>query len=137
MDNLEIVYVNVNELNPAPYNPRKWSDKAIKNLTKSIKEHGFCDPLIANCAPNRKNVLIGGHFRLKIAKNLIYKTVPVVYLNIPDLEEEKALNLRLNKSNGDWNFELLKNFDLTLLKDVGFDSKELSSAWDGLLEVKT
>lgn len=128
--NLNIVYVLAEELNPALYNPRKWNDNSINQLTESIKAFGLVDPIIVNCAPDRKNVVIGGHFRLKIAKDLGIKEVPVVYLNIPDLEKEKELNLRLNKNLGEWDWKLLENFDEDILSDIGFSSEELDNIFD-------
>src|SRR6266404_4705243 len=95
---LKIDYVSIEELHPAEYNPRKWSKEAIKDLKESIKRYGVVDPLLANSAPHRKNILIGGHFRLSVLKELGYTEVPVVYINIPDLEKEKELNIRLNKN---------------------------------------
>lgn len=56
--------------------------------------------------------------------------MPVVYVNIPEVEREKELNLRLNRNSGEWDFDLLKDFDLDLLLDVGFEELELSNAWD-------
>ena len=123
--NLKIHTVGLGGLNPAPYNPRKWSEEAVKQLTESIRKFGFVDPIIVNGAPNRKNIVIGGHFRLKIAKDLGYKEVPVVYVNIPDVEKEKELNIRLNKNTGDWDWNLLTDFDETFLSNVGFSSEEL------------
>ena len=64
------------------------------------------------------------------------KDVPVVYLNIPDIEKEKELNLRLNRNVGEWDYELLKEFDLNLLLEVGFDDQDLSSIWDNSLEAE-
>ncbi|QQS44712.1 ParB N-terminal domain-containing protein [Candidatus Roizmanbacteria bacterium] len=55
---------------------------------------------MVNSSPNRKDIVIGGHFRLEIAKQLRYTEVPVVYVNIPDEDKEKELNLRLNKNTG-------------------------------------
>ncbi len=129
-DKLNIQHVNIKELNPAPYNPRKWSDDAIKRLTESIQQFGLVDPIIINGAPERKNIVIGGHFRLKVAKDLGFKEVPVVYVNIPDEAREKELNLRLNKAVGDWDWDLLAEFDETLLADVGFSSEELDIIFD-------
>jgi ParB-like chromosome segregation protein Spo0J len=97
---LEIVMVKADLLKPSDYNPRKWSEEAISQLTESIKRFGLVDPVICNIAPGRENVVIGGYFRLKIAKDLGYTEMPVVYVNIPDLEREKELNLRLNKKQG-------------------------------------
>ena len=129
-DQIKIHQINIKELNPAPYNPRKWSEDAIKRLTDSVKQFGLVDPIIANGAPERKNIVIGGHFRLKIAKDLGYKEVPVVYVNIPDEIRERELNLRLNKAVGDWDWELLAEFDEALLADVGFTSEELDTIFD-------
>lgn len=129
-NNLEVTYQNVKELNPAPYNPRKWSDDAIVQLTDSIKSFGLVDPILVNGSPDRKNVVIGGHFRLKVAKDLGIKEVPVVYVDIPDIEREKELNVRLNKNLGDWDYELLAEFDETLLSTIGFDSEEIDAIFD-------
>jgi len=130
---LTIVEVPIDQLNPAPYNPRKWSDKQRRDLKQSIKRFGLVDPIIVNKAPKRNNVVIGGHFRLSIAQELGYTTVPVVYLHIPDLKKEKELNLRMNKNQGEWDMELLKSFDITDLLDVGFDYSDLSHIWDDAL----
>lgn len=129
-NNLAVTYQNVKELNPAPYNPRKWSNDAIAQLTDSIKSFGLVDPILVNGSPDRKNVVIGGHFRLKVAKDLGIKEVPVVYVDIPDIEREKELNVRLNKNLGDWDYELLAEFDETLLSTIGFDSEEIDAIFD-------
>lgn len=131
---LAIQRIKVKELNPAPYNPRKWSDASTAQLTESIKRFGLVDPIIANGADKRKNIVIGGHFRLKIAKDLGMKEVPVVYVDIPDEAKEKELNLRLNRNTGEWDMELLKQFDIDLLLDVGFDDNDLGDIWNDALE---
>jgi len=128
--NLKVEYVPTELLNPAPYNPRKWSDEKTKQLKESIKKYGLVDPCVVNQATGRENIVIGGHFRLKVAKELGYKTVPVVYLNIPDIETEKELNIRLNKNLGDWDWELLANFSEKLLDSIGFTSQELDTIFD-------
>jgi DNA modification methylase len=124
-DQLVIHQVEIRALKPATYNPRKWDVMAIKGLTDSIKVFGLVDPIIANNAPGRENIVIGGHFRLKVAKDLGYTEIPVVYLNIPDENRERKLNLHLNRSTGSWDYELLAEFDQSLLEDVGFTSEEM------------
>ncbi len=133
-NNLAVTYQNVKELNPAPYNPRKWSEDAIAQLTESIKSFGLVDPILVNGSPDRKNVVIGGHFRLKVAKDLGIKEVPVVYVDIPDIGREKELNIRLNKNLGDWDYELLAEFDETLLSTIGFDSEEIDAIFDLVID---
>lgn len=127
---LKVEYVDINILKPSEYNPRRWDKSAVKNLTESIKRYGLVDPVIVNCALGRENVVIGGHFRLKIAKDLGITNIPIVYLNIPDINKEKELNLRLNKNLGDWDFELLKAFDENFLADIGFSSDDLDQVFE-------
>ena len=132
---MKIEQVKINEIKPAVYNPRKWDDKIISDMTESIKRFGLCDPLLVNGAPERKNILIGGHLRLKVATTLGFTEVPVVYLNIPEIEREQELNLRLNKNLGNWDEELLKAFDMNLLLDVGFTPDDLDQLFDDVLTI--
>jgi len=127
---LQITNIKISELKPALYNPRKWSESAIEQLTESIKRYGLVDPILVNGAKTRKNIVIGGHFRLKIAKDLKLESVPVVYIDITDEAKEKELNIRLNKNLGEWDYDLLKDFDESLLKDIGFDSQELDEIYN-------
>ncbi len=124
-EKLHVQYVPTADLKTADYNPRKWSKEAEAQLQESIISYGLVDPFIVNAAPQRKNVLIGGHFRLSIAKKLGIKEVPIVYINIPDLEKEKELNIRLNKNTGEFDWEMLATFDEQFLSKVGFSSEEL------------
>ncbi len=122
---LQVTYVPITSLKLAEYNPRKHSQEQADQLKESLKRFGFVDPVIANSFPERMNVCIGGHFRLLMAKELGYETVPVVYVNIQDIEKEKELNVRLNKNTGEFDLELLAEFDEAFLKDVGFTSEEM------------
>jgi ParB-like chromosome segregation protein Spo0J len=133
---LRIIWVDIDALRPAVYNPRTHNEAQEVRLTESINDFGAVEPLVVNGAKSRFNIVIGGHFRLKIFRKLGYKTVPVVYVNIPSVEREKELNLRLNKNTGDWDWEALKQFDTDFLKDVGFDAGELAQFWDGALETE-
>jgi len=131
MDNqIQTVYVPIDKLIKADYNPRKWDEKALNDLKQSIKRFGIVDPAIVNIAPKRKNIVIGGHMRIEAAKALGIKEMPVVYVNLPDLEKEKELNLRLNKNQGEFDFSLLANFAEDFLADVGFDSEDLDEIFD-------
>ncbi len=127
--NIKIDYVDINLIKPSDYNPRTWSEDQKKQLKESIFRFGIVDPLLVNSAEGRENILIGGHFRLEILKELFYPEVPVVYLNIPDLEREKELNIRLNKNQGEFDLDLLAEFDEAFLKDVGFSSEEIDDVF--------
>lgn len=121
----KIEKVSVNDLISPDYNPRHWSKEQTDNLKESIKRFGLVDPIIVNSSPERKNIIIGGNFRLHVAKQLGLTEVPVIYINIPDIEREKELNLRLNKNTGEFDFKLLAEFDEKILKGIGFSSEEL------------
>ena len=122
---MEIVKVKISELKPSEYNPRTFSEQALLDLKESITRFGFVDPIIVNSAENRKNIVIGGHFRLKAAEALGIDEVPVFYINIADLQKEQELNLRLNKNLGEWDWSLLANIDENILLDSGFQKVEL------------
>ncbi len=131
-DNLQlhIKYVPVTGLKPAEYNPRKHDKTAEEQLKESLKRFGVVDPLVVNNAPGRENVVIGGHFRLEVMKQLGYDQVPVVFISIPDLDKEKELNLRLNKNQGEFDFDLLAAYDESFLADVGFGSEDLDKIFE-------
>lgn len=124
-EQIQIVEVPTNELRASEYNPRTHSKEQADQLKESIRRFGLVDPIIANSAAERKNIVIGGHFRLEISKELGFESVPVVYVNIPDLNREKELNVRLNKNTGEFDLKLLAEFDEEFLKDIGFSSEEM------------
>lgn len=132
---IKIEQVSTSLLKEAEYNPRKLTLKQEEDLTESIKKFGLADPLIVNGYKTRKNIIIGGHQRFKIAKKLGYKEVPVVYVSLTPAQE-KEFNLRLNKNTGEWDWEMLKEFDTDLLLDIGFNDEDLSSIWDESLETE-
>ncbi|MDD2646863.1 MAG: DNA methyltransferase [Patescibacteria group bacterium] len=124
---LKVEYVSIDQLKPCEYNPRVWSDETSKNLKESIAKFGLIDPLIVNSALNRKGVVLGGNFRLKIVKELGFTTVPIVWVDIPGLELEKEINLRLNKNTGEFDWNILADFGEKMLGDVGFSSEEMDN----------
>ena len=134
-NNLQIVQVPIKDLKEAIYNPRKMDAKQEADLMASIKQFSLIDPLIVNGLKERRGIIIGGHQRFKIARKLGYKTVPVVYVNL-DEEKEKILNLRLNRNQGSWDYDMLKNFEMETLLDVGFDQEDLGMIWNDVLEIE-
>jgi DNA modification methylase len=135
-NNIQVVYRQITNLSPAEYNPRKHTTEQANQLKESIKRFGFIDPIICNSAKGRENIVIGGHFRLDIAKELKMVEVPVVFVNILDLEKEKELNVRLNKNTGEFDFEKLQHLNFDMLLDIGFDQKELDDIWNIRLNQK-
>jgi len=109
----------------AEYNPRQLTEHQHKDLKDSVQRFGIVDPLIINTNKERKNILVGGHQRLRIAKELGYKEIPCVEVDLT-LDKEKELNIRLNKNTGEWDWDALANyFDVGDLTEWGFSDDEL------------
>ena len=125
---MEIFNIKISELIPADYNPRKLTEKQGADIRQSLKSFGFVDPIIVNQHPDRANIIVGGHMRVKVWALMGEDTVPVVYVNL-DEARERELNVRLNKNAGDWDWEILANqFDVDNLKAWGFENAEFGMA---------
>ena len=128
---MEIRKVPISLLNAAPYNPRKDlqpGDPEYQKIARSIEKYGCVEPIIWN---EKTGNVIGGHQRLKVlaATGAVEVDVSVVQLS---LEDEKALNLALNKISGQWDNEKLSAVlqDLSAGFDVevtGFDQHEVDA----------
>lgn len=122
---MNIKELNINDLKPAEYNPRQATAKQEQHLKESLRKFGVVEPILVNMNIDRKFIIIGGHFRVRELKKLGHKTVPCVIVDL-NLENEKELNIRLNKNTGEFDFDMLaNNFDIDELKDWGFEDFEL------------
>ena len=122
---MKIVDYKINNLIGAEYNPRELTQEQYQSLRTAIQKYGIVDPILVNTNPDRKNIIIGGHQRVKVAKILEMKSVPCIELNL-SLEQEKELNIRLNKNVGQWDYEILGNmFDQEDLMEWGFTKFDL------------
>ena len=129
----------LSSLHPADYNPRKKltpSDPEYKNIERSLKEFGYVDPIIIN----QDGTIIGGHQRCTVLQDLGETEADVIVLDLSK-DDEKALNIALNKIGGEWDMQKLRDAlgDLTLSKlDVnttGYSDDELQVVLgDDLLE---
>lgn len=109
---MEIKELPLKELKPAAYNPRKKlkkGDKEYEKIKQSLLKFGYVDPIIVN----EDLTVIGGHQRLTVLKDLDYETAKCVIVDLPK-EDEKALNIALNKITGQWDEALLAD----LLSDL-------------------
>ena len=125
---LRVEQVPIDSLVPWPGNPRTMAEAERAKLGRSIARFGLVEPLVAR---RRDRVMIGGHQRWLVAKEMGLTTVPVVLVEVSEAEA-RALNLALNKISGEWDLarlgELLEelrdlpDFDHTL---SGFDDREI------------
>lgn len=92
-----IKQVAIDELIPADYNPRRISDSQRAALRRSLEEFGAVEPAVVNA----DGTIIGGHQRVVEAREMGWRTFPVVHVDLDD-EQAKLLNLALNKIAGEW-----------------------------------
>ena len=130
---MKIELIKINKLKPATYNPRQISTKQYNDLKKSIERFGLVDPIIVN----KDMTIIGGHQRYKICKALKHTEIDCVVLDLSK-EEERELNIRLNKNTGDFDMDILANeFDIDELTDWGFKHIDLDINIDKITEGNT
>lgn len=137
---MNIQTIKINEINPAPYNPRidlKPGDSEFEKLKNSIDSFGYVEPLVWN---SQTGTLVSGHQRFKVLKEQKLTEVEVSVVDLP-LEKEKALNLALNKIRGDWDDNKLADLlsELSEMPDLdvgltGFDLPEISEILDDQID---
>ena len=82
--NEDIIEVNINELRPNPYQPRKKFDEdALKELSESIKEYGVFQPIIV-----KKSIkgyyIVAGERRVRASKLAGLETIPAIPRDFTD-----------------------------------------------------
>ena len=88
----EIVDVDVNELRPNPYQPRRvFDDEALDDLTASIREHGIFQPIIVKRSIKGYEI-IAGERRVRAAKKAGLDKVPAI---IRDLDDGQMMEIAL------------------------------------------
>jgi ParB family chromosome partitioning protein len=98
--------VNIKELRPNPYQPRKiFSDEAIEELKQSILEHGILQPLIVRKSIKGYEIVVGER-RYRAAKMAGLDIVPVV---VRDLNDQQMMELAV--------LENLQREDLTPIEE--------------------
>ena len=129
---MDIQKIPIAQLNPAAYNPRrelKPGDKEYEKLKRSISEFGFVEPIVWN---KRSGSIVERHQRFSVMKDLGETEIDCVVVDLDD-KREKALNLALNKIQGDWDEDKLaavmadldaSDFDVSF---TGFDASEVDT----------
>ena len=132
---MTIQKISTDKLQPAEYNPRKDlkpGDPEYEKLKRSITEFGYVEPVIWNKTTGH---IVGGHQRAKILIETGVTEIECVVVEMSE-EKEKALNVALNKINGEWDKDKLSlliadlqgaDFDVSL---TGFDAAEIDKLLD-------
>lgn len=111
---------NIEDLQGYDKNPRKFTDKGLKDLKKSLQNCGDANIVTINA----DNTVLGGHARLTVMKQLGYTEVDV---KVPEKQlNEKQVQevvIRLNANTaGEWDLDKLEaDFELDELQEWGLD----------------
>lgn len=123
MQEMNIVYLPVDDLIPYEHNAKQHPEKQVEHIANSIREFGFRQPIVVDA----ENVVVIGHGRLLAAQKLGLEAVPVVRADDLTEEQIKALRLADNKTNeSEWDFgeleaelaDLALDFDMS---EFGFE----------------
>lgn len=127
MEHYEHKIVQVTDLIPYALNSRDHSDLQVAQISASIREFGFTNPVLID----EDNNLIAGHGRVLGARKLDLKDIPAVVITGLDERKRRALIIADNKLalNATWNDEALKTELMDLATDygslMGFDQDEI------------
>lgn len=90
--NEEIVELNLNELRPNPYQPRKiFDEEALNELADSIREHGVFQPIIVKKSIKGYDI-IAGERRFRASKLAGLEKIPAI---IRDFTDEQMMEIAL------------------------------------------
>ena len=113
----------ISDLTPHPKNPRKLSKHDAEHLEMSLERFGLVEkPIITP-----QGQIIGGHQRLSILKKMKAKEIDC-WVPDRDLSEKEVeeLNIRLNRSQGEFDYDLLANmYEQEDLIEYGFKVTDL------------
>ena len=127
MEHYQHKILKVSDLIPYALNSRDHSDLQVAQISASIREFGFTNPVLAD----EENNLIAGHGRVLAARKLDIDEVPAVIVTGLDERKRRALIIADNKLalNASWNDEALKVELEDLATDygslMGFDQDEI------------
>ncbi len=99
-DNEEIMELNLDDLRPNPYQPRKiFKDEALQELSDSIKEHGVFQPIIVKKSIKGYEI-IAGERRVRASKLAGLTKIPAIIREFTDAQMmEIALLENLQREN--------------------------------------
>lgn len=107
----------VRKLKPYSNNPRR-NKHVTGRMVASLEEFGFRIPVIART----DGTVVDGHLRLRAAKKMGMKTVPVISADDLSEAQVRAFRLMVNQSAtwAEWDEDKLRE-ELESLEDMGFD----------------
>ncbi len=123
----------VDALLPHKKTPRKISKEQADRLKRSLETYG----LVEIPAIDLDGTILAGHQRIKVLQ-LLGQGNSTIDVRVPNRKltdaEAEAYMIGSNSIHGEWDFDLLKDFEMDLLVDLGFDQKELDDIWNKSLK---
>ena len=120
-----MIYKLIADIKSNPKNPRIIKDDKFDKLVKSIKEFPQMlekRPLICFTDTDGKVVVLGGNMRLKAAKEVGLKELPILLADDWTEEQKAQFLIKDNVGFGEWNWdELANDWDAEQLTDWGLD----------------
>ena len=90
--NNEIIEIDLNELRPNPYQPRKvFDEESLNELASSIKEHGVFQPIIVKKTIKGYDI-VAGERRYRASKIAGLQTIPAI---IKDFTDDEMMQISL------------------------------------------
>jgi len=86
--------MELSNIHPAKYNPHDATEVDEERIMESIDRFGYLDPIVVN-TKGGKNIVVGGHLRLKSLQKKGIERAEVVCVELDEVEE-KELNMILN-----------------------------------------
>lgn len=116
---------NIAEIKPNPKNPRVIKDEKFAKLVQSLRDFPEMlekRPLVCFTDTDGKLVVLGGNMRLKAAKEIGLKELPVIIADDWTEEQKAQFLIKDNVGFGEWNWdELQSDWDVKKLDDWGLD----------------
>jgi len=132
-----MIYKNITDIKANPKNPRVIKDDKFAKLVQSLKDFPQMlekRPLVCFTDTDGKLVVLGGNMRLKAAKEIGLKELPVVLADDWTEEQKQQFLIKDNVGFGEWNWEELQSdWDVEQLGEWGLD---VPKVWEAESEIE-
>jgi site-specific DNA-methyltransferase (adenine-specific) len=126
-----MIYKNITDIKANPKNPRVIKDDKFAKLVQSIKDFPEMlekRPLVCFTDIDKKLVVLGGNMRLKAAKEVGLKELPVLLADDWTEEQKAQFLIKDNVGFGEWNWDELKeDWNINQLSNWGLDLPEFAT----------
>ena len=126
---MKIENIAINKIKLNPNNPRLIKDDKFNKLVQSIKDF----PEMLNIRPivvNDDMIILGGNMRFKACKEAGLKEVPIIKASGLSTEKQREFLIKDNVSGGEWDWNLLQEWDSLELEEWGLDMPSFAADVD-------